>query len=123
MSKVNAHYVHGPKGNRSILSLYPKESSATNQNLYIKLPRFKLYDVMKSNLKFLTMYRHDQKYAKALDMSMLYPGNEKTECSSIWTSKTGSNCPNSAGNIRTHFSLVLLIVMMTLFTTLANRIY
>ncbi|XP_057367567.1 uncharacterized protein LOC130688592 [Daphnia carinata] len=99
--KCNAHSAHGPQGNqRQINSLYPSKSNELR-------PDFQNYGDY-----------------KAIDMTMIYPGNDDVTCSDVWADNV--NCrpepplPSAAGHAPIgHYVLLLITAFVSTFKTVA----
>ncbi|KAI9562679.1 hypothetical protein GHT06_010133 [Daphnia sinensis] len=99
--KCNAHSAHGPQGNqRQVNSLYPANSNEVR-------PDFQNYGNY-----------------KAIDMSMIYPGNDDLVCSDVWAANV--NCraepptPSAAGHAPIgHYALLLITALISTFIMVA----
>lgn len=99
--KCNAHSAHGPQGNqRQINSLYPAKSNEVR-------PDFQNYGNY-----------------KAIDMTMIYPGNDDVTCSDVWADNVDCRPKpppaSAAGHAPIgHYALLLLTAFISTFIMVA----
>lgn len=99
--KCNAHSAHGPQGNqRQINSLYPAKSNEVR-------PDFQNYGNY-----------------KAIDMTMIYPGNDDVTCSDVWADNVDCRpeppAASTAGHAPIgHYALLSLTAFISTFIMVA----